>query len=262
MTDGAKGTTVALGIYAAYAALVAAANILMSRSGGGDLWEAASGILLGFVAIPVFSIILPIALARRRSLDASFWPRTKPLPLVLAVFAIYLLICGYEPLKVVLRSPPGLRDFAVHFVSAMLFHVSYYPLFALLLLPSLRRSVGLGAAVPLTALLFALYHLAQFHFFPAGTGFGFQLLLFASFCASLALYLWSESLILTTLAHSVNGALGLAANGTLFAEIDFVFFLTIVIVGGLYAYMAFRAVKARESTDFRAAFWITAATER
>ena len=88
----------------------------------------------------------------------------------------------------------------------------------------------------LTAVLFSLYHLAQFHFFPAGTKPFFLLLLFAAFSWLLLLYLFTRSILLVAIVHCAGGATGMAAKGTYHDGVDFLFWLTIVIVGGVVAY--------------------------
>ena len=81
-----------------------------------------------------------------------------------------------------------------------------------------------------------MYHLAQFHFFPAGTRPFFLLLLFAAFSWNLLLYLFTRSIFLVAFVHSVGGAVGMAAKGTYHDGIDFLFFLTIHIVGSVIVY--------------------------
>lgn len=83
-----------------------------------------------------------------------------------------------------------------------------------------------------------------------------QLLLFATFTASLLFYLWSESIILVALAHSTNGAIGLIANGTVFNQIDFVFFLTIIIIVMLFGYMIQQELKYKKKLVFDADWWL------
>lgn len=77
-----------------------------------------------------------------------------------------------------------------------------------------------------------------------------QVLLFMSFTISMLFYIWGESIILVALAHSLNGAVGFAANNTLFNEIDFVFFLTVVIVGGVFVYIIIQELKMRKAKTF------------
>ncbi len=150
----------------------------------------------------------------------------------------------------------SISDFTVHYISTLLFHVTYYPLFAVFMFPIFRNNFGLTRGLLLTSLAFALYHLAQFHFFPAGLTPIMQLLLFATFTASLLFYLWSESIILVALAHSTNGAIGLIANGTVFNQIDFVFFLTIIIIVMLFGYMIQQELKYKKKLVFDADWWL------
>ena len=155
-----------------------------------------------------------------------------------------------------MNSGISIRDFAVHYISALLFHVTYYPLFAVFMFPILRKNFGLIGGLILTSLAFALYHLAQFHFFPAGLTPIMQALLFAAFTANLLFYLWGESIILVALAHSTSGAIGLIANGTVFNQIDFVFFLTIVIMIILFGYMIYQELKYGKRIVFDADWWL------
>jgi membrane protease YdiL (CAAX protease family) len=142
----------------------------------------------------------------------------------------------------------------------MLFHVSYYPLFAVLLLPVLRRDFGLTAGLVVTAALFALYHLAGFYYFPAGVTLRLQVLLFASFAASLLLYLWTENLILVAMTHNVGGSVGLAVNGTLFNQVDELLVVTLLLMAGLAAYMIVFEVRHRTRVH-RDGWWLSVQTE-
>jgi hypothetical protein len=148
----------------------------------------------------------------------------------------------------------------IHFTSTTLFHVSYYPLFVVLLLPVLRKNVGLPASLVVTAALFALYHLAGFYYFPAGLTLRMQVLLFCSFLANLLFYLWTENLILVALAHTIGGSVGLAVNGTLFSEADELLIVTAVIMAGLVAYMTTYEVRHRQR-PYRAGWWLRAEIE-
>lgn len=59
---------VALGIYLIYTLLLLIANVLNhvgEKNGTLETMEPIAGMLMGFVAIPIFSIILPLWLARR-----------------------------------------------------------------------------------------------------------------------------------------------------------------------------------------------------
>lgn len=111
----------------------------------------------------------------------------------------------------------------------------------------MRKNFGVTASLLVTSILFALYHLAQFHFFPAGTTPLLQLFLFVTFIISLLFYVWSESLILVSLVHSTNGAIGLVANGTIFNKIDFLFYLTIIIVGSFFGYMIVQSIRKKDN---------------
>ena len=236
-------------IFIAYTGLIIASNIFMkmSVSANNKTYEMISGILFGFIAIPIFSIIIPIWLSKKWQLDFSFWPKRKKIWIVLAILTIYILIANFESIKSIMHNQISIKDFIIHYISAMLFHVTYYPLFVLLILPIIRKYFGLKSGILFTSLLFALYHLAQFHFFPAGTTPLLQFFLFITFIVSLLFYLWSESLILVSLVHSTNGAIGLVANGTLFNEIDFLFYLTIIIVGSLFGYMIMQSFRKKDN---------------
>ena len=218
-------------------------------------YEMISGILFGFIGIPVFSIILPLWIAKRWRLHYSFWPRNKNLFLVIPILVLYVLLTSFESIRLILESGISLGDFIIHYFNAMLFHVTYYPLFVVFIFPILRKNFKLVGGLILTSLAFAVYHLAQFHYFPAGLSPIFQLYLFAGFFVNLLLYLWSESIILMTIVHTMNGAIGLAANGTVFNQISFLSFLTIVIIGALFIYMIYQALKNRK-LDFDKDWWL------
>lgn len=146
-------------------------------------------------------------------------------------------------------------------MSSALFHVSYYPLFAVLLMPAIRRRFGLAASLVTTAALFALYHLAGFYYFPAGVTLRLQVLLFASFLVNLLLYLWTESIILVALVHTVGGSVGLTVNGTLFNQVDEMLIVTAILMGGLFAYMVVYELRHR-GRPYRAGWWLQTQIEK
>jgi hypothetical protein len=144
ISDKRRQLGIAFGIYLGYTGIIACANILMRKSviTGDEMYENIAGILFGFIAIPVFSIILPLLLAKKWHLDYSFWPKDKPWIAVVAV----LIICSYfgfrEPITAVLTSGVSFPDFLIHLVSTSFFHIPYYPLFLVFLFPIFRKNFG------------------------------------------------------------------------------------------------------------------------
>lgn len=199
---------------------------------------------------------MPLWLAKKWQLPYSFWPKSKNWILVVLVLLIYSFLSNSELTKIALNSGISIRDFAIHFISSMFFHVTYYALFAVFMFPILRKNFGLAKGLLLTSLAFALYHLAQFHFFPTGTTLNMQVILFIVFAINLLFYLWSESIILVALLHSLNGAMGLIANGTLFNEIDIVFYLAIIFIIMFFGYMIQQELKHRKKAEFDADWWL------
>jgi len=258
MKEERKQLFIALAIYFIYVGIILLANILMRMSvlTHNKNLESVSGMLFGFIGIPIFSLILPLWLAKKWQLPYSFWPKSKNWILVVPFLLLYAFLANFELIKGVLNSGISIRDFAIHYISSMFFHVTYYPLFAVFMFPILRKNFGLMRGLLLTSLAFALYHLAQFHFFPAGTTLVMQVVLFVSFTANLFFYLWSESIILVSLAHSTNGALGLIVNGAVFNEIDIVFYLAIIFIIGLFGYMIQQELKYRKKVEFDADWWL------
>lgn len=245
-------------IYIFYVSIILLANIFMRQSelNNNKTYEMISGILFGFIGIPIFSIIIPIWLAKKWGLDFSFWPKTKNIFIILAILIIYILLANFESIKVIIQSGISIKDFMIHYVSTLLFHVTYYPLFVLFIFPVIRKNYGLISGLIFTSLAFSLYHLAQFYFFPCGTTPLFLFFLFISFIISLLFYLWSESLILVSLVHNTNGAIALIANGTIFNKVDFVFYLTIVIIGFLFSYMIYQEIKDRKNKPLDKEWWL------
>ncbi len=251
-----KQLIISIIVFIIYTGLIFISNVFMkmSISENNETFEMISGIIFGFIAIPIFSIIMPIWLSKKWKLDYSFWPKRKKLWIILPILLIYILIANFEAIKSLMNTKITIDDFIIHYISAMLFHVTYYPLFVIFIFPIMRKNSGLTASLLITSLLFALYHLAQFHFFPAGATPLLQFFLFITFIISLLFYVWSESLILVSLVHSTNGAIGLVANGTIFNEIDFLFYLTIIIVGSLFGYMIVQSI--REKDNYSENWWL------
>ena len=257
-TEKNRQLVIALGIYLIYTLLLLIANVLNylgEKNGTLETMEPIAGMLMGLLAIPVFSIALPLWLARKWNLEFSFWPRRKNWLLGVAIVVLYVFLANQQSLTQLLTMNISASDFAIHFVSTTMFHISYYPLFAVLLLPVIRRNFGLGIGLVVTSVLFAVYHLAQFYYFPAGTTLRFQIVLFAAFLVDLLLYLWTENLILVTWAHNVSGSVGLVVNGTLFNQVDELFVVTLIIIAGLFAYMIVYELRHRERL-YRTQWWL------
>lgn len=258
MSEKRLQLTITLGIYLVFVALFALANSLIlvgEHNGKVEVLEPIAGMLMGFVMFPIFCIGLPLWLACKWKLDFSFWPRRKNWLLGLAIIAIYVYIGQMYGVNELVNQGISLKDFAVHFVSTMLFHISYYPLFAVLMLPVLRKNFGLAAGLIIPALLFALYHLAGFYYFPGGLQPWMQVALFAVFLVDLFLYLWTENLILIAIAHNIGGSVGLAINGSLFNHIDELLILTVIIVSSLFAYMIVYELR-RRNRPYNQGWWL------
>lgn len=260
MTEKRFQLTITLSIYVVFTALFALANYLMvlgERNGTVETMEPIAGMIMGFVMFPVLSIGLPLWLARKWELAFSFWPRGKNWLLGLAIIAVYIYLGQmYAVTEIASRGIP-LKDFMIHFVSTTLFHISYYPLFAILMLPVLRKNFGLAAGVIVPALLFALFHLAGFYYFPGGLKPWMQVGLFAAFLVDLFLYLWTENIILVAIAHNIGGSVGLAINGTLFNQVDEMLIVTAIIMTGLFAYMIVYEIRHR-NRPYNKGWWLRA----
>ena len=258
MRDKRRQLFMALGIYLIYTLLLLIANLLNylgEVNGTLETMEPIAGMLMGLVAIPIFAIILPLWLARRWGLEFAFWPRRKNWLLGLAVLALYVLLANHESLTQLSTMNISPYDFFIHFVSTTIFHITYYPLFAVLLLPVIRRYFGLGAGLVVPSVLFALYHLTQFYYFPAGVTLRLQILFFAAFLVNLLLYLWTENLILVALAHHIGGSVGMAVNGTLFNQVDELLFITVILMSALFGYMVVYEMRHRER-PYQAGWWL------
>ncbi|MCP4544473.1 MAG: CPBP family intramembrane metalloprotease [Chloroflexi bacterium] len=257
-TEKNRQLVIALSIYLAFTLLIGAANALNyvgERDGTVETLEPIAGMLMGFVAFPIFCIGLPLWLARRWGLEFSFWSRRKSWVLSVVIIVLYVLLTQERSLGQIAAMTISPFDFFIHFVSSSLFHISYYPLFAVLLLPVIRKNFGLTAGLVVTAALFALYHLASFYYFPAGLTLQLQVFLFASFLVNLLLYLWTENLILVALVHTIGGSVGLAVNGALFNQVDELLIITAIIMIGLFAYMITYEIRHRER-PYRAGWWL------
>jgi len=240
MSEKRLQLTITMAIYGIFTALFTLANFLMlmaQRKGAVDSMEPIAGMIMGGLMFPVFSIGLPLWLAHKWNLDFSFWPRGKNWLFGLAVIAIYVYFGQMYAVNEIAAWGIPLKDLVVHFVSTTLFHISYYPLFAVLMLPVLRKNFGLATGLIVPALLFALFHLAGFYYFPGGLQPWMQVGLFVVFLVDLFLYLWTENIILVAIAHNIGGSVGLAINGTIFSQVDEMLIVTAIIMTGLFAYM-------------------------
>ena len=259
-TEKRRQLVIAVAVYLIFTLLIGVANVLNAvgeRNGTLETLEPIAGMLMGLVAFPVFCIGLPLWLARRWRLPFSFWPRHKGWLLGVGIALLYVVLTQEQSLSRLASLGVAPLDFLVHFLSTTLFHVSYYPLFVVLLLPVMRKNFGLAVGLVATAALFALYHLVSFYYFPAGLTLHLQVLLFASFLVNLLLYLWTENLILVALVHAIGGSVGLAVNGTLFNQVDELMIITAVIMAGLLAYMVVYEARHR-ARPYQVGWWMRA----
>lgn len=245
-------------VFFTFCLIILASNYFMNlaETTKDEKFEIFSGMLFGFIGVPVFSILLPLFFANKWKLDFSLWPKSKKAWQVIVFLVAYIIMTNYSSLKIVLQSHYSTTDYLVHYISTLLFHVTYYPLFLILIFPVIRSNYGLWTGILATSMLFALYHLAQYHFFPAGTTIQLQIMLFIAFGFNILIYLWSESIILVSLLHSTNGAIGLLSNGMISNQVDFVFYLTIVIVSFLFIYYIIREIIQRKNKEFSENWWI------
>jgi len=245
-------------VFITFCLIILVSNYLMNiaETNKDEKFEMFSGMLFGFIGVPVFSIILPLYLANKWKLNYSLWPKSKKAWQVIIFVFAYIILTNYSSIKFVLQSNYSASDYLVHYISTLLFHVTYYPLFVILIFPVIRSNFGLWTGIFLTSVLFALYHLTQYHFFPAGTTIQMQIMLFIAFAFNILIYLWTESIILVSLLHSTNGAIGLLSNGMISNQMDFVFYLTIVIVSSLFIYYIIREKIQRKNKEFSENWWI------
>lgn len=258
MNKEKKQLLISLAVFAIYTMLIGIANVLTAygvRTDNLEFWESIAGILMGMIAIPVFCIVIPLVLARRWQLDYCFWPKGKSVWLGAIFIAIYVFVANQGSISRLLTSGISLADFSIHFIAVTMFHITYYPLFVVLILPVLRKNMRPLPALILTALLFSSYHFVQFNYFPAGLTPQIQVLLFSSFFLSLLLYLATENLILVALAHNVGGSLNLATNGALFNQIDELFYITLVILLAMFAYFILHEIR-RKKTGYHPEWWL------
>lgn len=93
-------------VFISYTGLILVSNIFMkmSVSENNEAYEMISGIIFGFIAIPIFSIIIPIWLSKKWQLDFSFWPKGKKLLIILFILIIYVLIANFEAIKSIMNT--------------------------------------------------------------------------------------------------------------------------------------------------------------
>jgi hypothetical protein len=63
-------------------------------------------------------------------------------------------------------------------------------------------------------------------------------------------------MILVALAHAVNGAFGLALNGTLFNQVNEMLIVTAVLMTGLFTYMIVYELRHRDR-PYAGGWWLT-----
>ena len=254
---------IACTLFVIFTAIIAISNYIASLSGGNEdsVEMMISGMLFGFLAIPVFSIIIPLWLSTIWNLPRSWIPQKGNWAVSLAVLLLYAIIGNFVSIQIIFKEGFDIARFTIHFISSMLFHVPYYPLFAILIFTTARAWKGIWFSIIVTALLFSLYHLAHFYFFPAGTTPIFLVGLFAAFACDLLLYLLTRSLLLIAFVHSISGAVNMAAQGTYHDSVDFVFYLTIAIVSAILMYAVLDHRKLNSQNQSFDEFWYQIKTQ-
>lgn len=247
----------AAAVFLSFTAIIAISNYIASLSGGNEetVEMMVSGMLFGFLGIPVFSVAIPLWLSRRWTLPRSWWPQKGDWAFSISVLILYVVVGNFVSFQLLMKQDFSFIRFVIHFVSSMLFHVPYYPLFAILIFTTARAWKGTWFSICITALMFSLYHLAHFYFFPAGTTPIFLVGLFAAFAVDLLLYLLTRSLFLVAFEHSIAGAVNMAAQGTYHDGMDFVFYLTIVIVSATVLYGLFDNYNLKLQNKTFETFW-------
>ncbi len=126
----------ALVLGALYTALLVLCNSIAASAstGQGATWTTALSLTLSLVALPVLSIILPVALARRWGLAISWWPELQHWPLAAGLIGLSVLMTSFDGMRALITAGLPFRSFAVHVTSISLFHVASYPLFLVLIL--------------------------------------------------------------------------------------------------------------------------------
>jgi hypothetical protein len=250
--DKKRQLGIAIIVYLSYVGIILLANVLMKIriTTGNEMYEAIGGMLFGFLAIPLLSVILPFLLAKRWNLQCSFWPRDKPWGMVVIVVLLVYCYFGFrESIATVVSNGIPLKDFIIHLLSVSMFHIPYYPLFLVFIFPIVRKNFGLFWGILITAVAFGVYHCSQFHNFPEGLSIRIQVFFIAEFIVILVLYLWGQSIIILSVAHAVVGAFDLAANNYLSTDVDFVFVIALVVSGATLGYMVMQALQKVKKLD-------------
>ncbi len=215
-----------LAIFAAFVALVAAANALY----GGQF--AAAGKSLFYVGgVTVVALALPLWLAARGKLALPIWPAPRSGDNAFAVLLVVFLFARVETLVAIFAEgrPWGLAV-AVFLGSAAL-NLAAVTATIGVLLPALKRRMPVASAVILAALAFTLYYAAQFEFF-AGALNVETLIVVAVFGLGYALYyFWSRSLFLTALLqHMVASTNSIYGRDFGAGEVGPVFYYSLAVL--------------------------------
>jgi len=127
-------------LFVVFSAIIAVSNYFAALSGGDEesVYMMVSGILFGFLGIPLFMIILPLWLSKRWNLPRWWWPQKGNRSLSVAIMVLYFVVGNFVSAQQLMQQNFDVIRFIIHFISSMLFHVPYYPLFAILIFTSAR----------------------------------------------------------------------------------------------------------------------------
>jgi len=224
----------AVAIFVAFAALVAAANVVFGgRPDAVGEGRAVVGAVLLFVgAVTLVGLAAPLWLAGRGRLTLPVWPTPGTGDNALAVLLAVFLFARVEMLVAIFAEGRAWGPAAVTFFGPAAMHLASVTATIGVLLPAFKRRMPVAPAATLAALAWVVYHVAQFHAFPEGRNIS-QLVVLAVFGLGYALYyFWSRSLILTAALQHLVATTTLVYKGDYrFGSIDVPFYYSVVVVG-------------------------------
>jgi membrane protease YdiL (CAAX protease family) len=235
----------ALAIFAAFVALVAAANVVFGGppAAASEGRAVVGGVLLFVGAVTLVGLLAPLWLAGRGRLTLPVWPSPGTGDNALAVMLVVFLFARVEMLVAIFTEGRAWGPAAATFFGPAAIHLASVTATIGVLLPAFKKRMPVAPAAALAALAWVLYHVAQFNAFPEGRNIA-PVVVLAVFGLGYALYyFWSRSLFLTALLQHFVATTTFVYKGDYgFGSIDVPFYYSMLVVG---AFIIFAAAKRR-----------------
>jgi hypothetical protein len=220
-----------LSIFVSYCLLILLTNCLFKKHSetGNRYLEAIGGLVFLLLAILLAGTIIPLYLTAKHYLLVQMWPDNPSLAIGLLI--IFYSFARTEMISKIVSQGRELKQSFFTFLGPLAVHFSSTLVTIGITYPWLKTILPLPVALFIASLMFPIYHLAQFHFFPVGLKPGFQFQILGFSLGYVLFYELTSSFILTfALQHLIATTTFIHNRDYQFGERDFPFYFGIIVV--------------------------------